>query len=46
MAGYLGMRILGGHLDYVIVVGIYGQFKDDIDEYLRKNKGEHLIVEI
>lgn len=37
MAKYLAMRIKQGKLDYDEVVAHYPQFKDEIDEILRRN---------
>lgn len=45
MAGYLAMRIMGGHLDYLRVVTLYPQFKAGIDEILINEGREELIIE-
>ena len=44
MAAYLAMRIEKGKLDYSAVVGLYPQFKADIDEILINDGYQHLIV--
>ena len=36
MGKYLAEQIKKGKLDYDIIVGMYPQFKDDIDEILGK----------
>lgn len=46
MARYIGMRIMGGHMEYAVVVPKYPQFKEGIDKYLTDRGAEHLIVEV
>lgn len=44
MAAYLAKRIMKGKLDYVAVVRLYPEFKDDIDEILILEGRQDLIV--
>lgn len=44
MAGYLAMRIEKNKLDYVAVVNMYPQFKEDIDMILVNDGFAYLIV--
>ena len=43
MAAYLANQILKGRLDYTLVVGRYGEFKEDIDTILISEGKQDLI---
>lgn len=45
MAAYFAMRIMMGKLDYAAVVGLYPQFKVDIDGILVADGKQDLITE-
>lgn len=46
MAGYLALQIMDGALDYVAVVTLYPQFKEDIDAILIMEGRQDLIKPI
>lgn len=41
MAAYLAMRILQGKQSYEKVIALYPQYKEEIDEILRRNGWVH-----
>lgn len=46
MPGYLGMRIIDGAMDYVVVIAKFPQFKDGVDQYLiEKGRGDLIVTE-
>ncbi len=48
MANYLAMRIIAGKLDYAAVFSIelYKQFKEEVDNILKAQGRQNLIVKI